>query len=55
MQVPDPAPLASFRGQPMSHQLAEDLFIGWLDDPSTALQPLRGGEAKDFSWRVFAG
>lgn len=30
MQVPDPAPLASFGGQPMTHELAEDLFIGWL-------------------------
>ena len=29
-QVPDPAPMTSFKGQPMTHELAEDLFIGWL-------------------------
>lgn len=53
--VPDPAPLATWRGQPMTHELAEDLFIGWLQDPSTGLQQLRGGEEKLFSWKVFAG
>lgn len=54
LQVPDPAPLATWRGQPMTHELAEDLFIGWLQDPSTGLQQLRG-EEKLFSWQVFAG
>lgn len=39
----------------MTHELAEDLFIGWLQDPSTGLQQLRGGEEKLFSWKVFAG
>ncbi|KAL4427643.1 hypothetical protein ABPG75_001732 [Micractinium tetrahymenae] len=53
--VPDPAPLAAWRGQPMTHELAEDLFIGWLQDPSTGLQQLRGGKQDLFSWRVFAG
>ncbi|KAI7835779.1 hypothetical protein COHA_010322 [Chlorella ohadii] len=53
--VPDPAPMTSFKGQPMTHELAEDLFIGWLQDPSTALAPLRSGEELPYSWRVFAG
>ncbi|KAL4444678.1 hypothetical protein ABPG77_002495 [Micractinium sp. CCAP 211/92] len=53
--VPDPAPLATWRGQPMTHELAEDLFIGWLQDPSSGLQQLRGGEERLFSWKVFAG
>ena len=26
--LPDPAPLPSFRGQALTHELAEDLFIG---------------------------
>ena len=50
-QVPDPAPLPSFRGQPLTHELAEDLFIGWLRDPSSQLAPGR----ELFSWRVFGG
>ncbi|KAL4855815.1 hypothetical protein ACK3TF_003588 [Chlorella vulgaris] len=53
-QVPDPAPLASFGGQPMTHELAEDLFIGWLDaDSTTSLD--RPSALQPFSWRVFAG
>lgn len=28
--MPDPAPLTSFRGQPLTHEVAEDLFVGWL-------------------------
>ncbi|KAI3424929.1 hypothetical protein D9Q98_008313 [Chlorella vulgaris] len=52
--VPDPAPLASFGGQPMTHELAEDLFIGWLDaDSTTSLD--RPSALQPFSWRVFAG
>ncbi|GAB4821553.1 hypothetical protein N2152v2_008599 [Parachlorella kessleri] len=50
--TPDPAPLPSFNGQPMTHQLAEDLFIGFLRDPSSQL-PASGKEL--FSWRVFGG
>ena len=28
--LPDPPPMGSFREQPLSHDLAEALFIGWL-------------------------
>ncbi|EFN53021.1 hypothetical protein CHLNCDRAFT_26298, partial [Chlorella variabilis] len=28
--VPDPAPMTSWAGQPLTHELAEDIFIGWL-------------------------
>lgn len=28
--LPDPAPLAQFRGSPLTLETAEDLFIGWL-------------------------
>lgn len=37
--LPDPAPLASFRGAPLTHEVAEDLFIGWLSKEA-------------FSWKV---
>jgi hypothetical protein len=45
--VPDPAPMATFLGQKMTHALAEDLFIGHLADS----QPDR----KPFSWQVACG
>lgn len=43
-QVPDPAPMASFKGQPLTHELAEDLFIGWLQvrAPLLLQYPLSG-------------
>ena len=28
--IADPAPMTHWRGQPLTHELAEDLFIGWL-------------------------
>ena len=34
---PDPPPMAAFRGEALTHELAESLFIGWLgglSDPS---------------------
>lgn len=27
---PDPAPMTTFRGQPLTHEVAEDMFIGWM-------------------------
>jgi hypothetical protein len=41
-QNPRPQPMSTFRGAPMTHELAEKLFYGWLDEET-------------FSWRVFAG
>ncbi len=43
--LPDPPPMGSFRGQALSHDLAEALFIGWLGEahflhPSMLLQTL---------------
>lgn len=37
--LPDPAPQTKFRGEPLTHESAQDLFMGWL-----------GKEA--FSWKV---
>lgn len=53
--LPDPAPMTSFRGMPMTHDLAEDLFVGWLD-PTTSLGDGEAqGDKRPFSWRVAAG
>lgn len=51
---PDPAPMTQWRGQPLSHETAEDLFIGWI---SNGPQLPAGGEArlKPYSWLVAAG
>lgn len=49
---PDPKPMAEFQGQKMTHALAQDLFVGWLDDARSSLDL---SEREVFSWRVFAG
>lgn len=49
---PELAPMASFRGRPLSHETAERLFIGWLD-AADSLAPQ--GERLPFSWLVVAG
>lgn len=42
---PDPEPMATFRGAPMTHEVAEDIFIG-------NLAPEYGSTS---SWRVVCG
>lgn len=51
---PDPAPMTQWRGTPLSHETAEDLFIGWI---SKGPQLPDGGEARlqPYSWLVAAG
>lgn len=39
---PEVAPMAAFRGAPLTHERAEDLFVGWLGE-------------RQWSWRVVAG
>jgi hypothetical protein len=39
---PDPAPITTFRGQPLTHELAEDLLFAWIGD-------------KPWSWKVVCG
>jgi hypothetical protein len=43
-------PLAAFRGQPLTHATAEDIFVGWLRDPARC----EAGRLA-WSWRVVAG
>ncbi len=40
--LPDPSPMAAFRGEPMSHELAEEISYGHLG-------------SKAWSWKVIAG
>lgn len=47
--------MRTFRGAPMTHELAEQMFIGWLDrqpvEPATAT----GLPLLPYSWLVAAG
>lgn len=51
-EKPSPVPMKSFRGETMTHSLAQELFTGWLDDANSSIE-LPGREK--YSWRVFAG
>ena len=50
--------MTSFRGAALTHEAAEDLFIGWLDQPgqgAPAGQHLGQMPGKRYSWLVAAG
>jgi hypothetical protein len=47
--TPAPQPLRSFRGQPLTHGAAEDIFIGNL------AETVHNNGGQSFSWRVAAG
>lgn len=49
LMQPDVQPLQTFRGEELTHESAEDLFIGWLGRPNPAGLPF------EYSWRVVAG
>lgn len=50
--VPDPVPMAEFRGAKLTWDAAEDIFIGHLA-PQAPRAP--GAEKDGFSWRVACG
>jgi hypothetical protein len=51
--MPNPAPMSSWRGQPLTHEAAESLFIGWKQQGP---QMPQGDQAtKPWSWLVAAG
>lgn len=55
---PDPPPLATFRGEPLTHEVAEGIFIGHLEGPETFTYPnlTPTGQTKEkWSWKVLAG
>lgn len=45
--TPDPPPLAAFRGAPLTHDAAEDIFVGHLAQQAAPREA--------FSWRVACG
>ena len=55
--VPDPQPLAVFRGSVLTHETAEDLFIGHLTPRLGEENPLLppGAETVPWSWKVVCG
>ena len=46
--VPDPEPMASWRGAPLTHEAAEACLIGWM-------APADAEACEAWSWRVIAG
>ena len=50
---PDPAPMTQWRDTPLTHETAEDLFIGWLSNGPQI--PDGGPGLKPYSWLVAAG
>jgi hypothetical protein len=50
---PDPAPMTQWRGTTLTHETAEDLFIGWLSNGPQI--PDGGPGLKPYSWLVAAG
>lgn len=50
---PDVQPLNTFRGNMVTHEIAEDLFIGWLGRPDPSME--EGAGIMEYSWRVVAG
>jgi len=43
--------MTSFRGKPLTHEVAQSLFVGWFDSAGFK----DGADKLPFSWRVFAG
>lgn len=55
--TPDPAPLSSFRGVPLTHEVAEGIFEGWLrprEGEENALLPASANLVPQ-SWMVVCG
>ncbi|GBF99961.1 hypothetical protein Rsub_12654, partial [Raphidocelis subcapitata] len=48
--IPNPAPMATFQGAPLTHEAAEGIKRGWLGGPTPA-----GAEGRQWSWLVAAG
>lgn len=51
-QLPQVQPLANFRGQPLTQEIARALLVGHLDDNSAILE---GSQKRDVSWIVACG
>lgn len=51
---PDPLPMTTFRNQPLTHILAEDIFIGHLQNVDSSIIRNDNGLQK-WSWKVICG
>ena len=55
--VPNPAPLVNFRGRPLDHEVAEEIFVGHLapraGEQNVLLEP--GAPLEEWSWKVVCG
>ena len=60
-RLPEVGPMAKFRGQTLTHEQAEEIFIGWMRpsvDPSAAATSSLSVEAPtalEWSWKVVCG
>lgn len=52
--LPVVKPMTAWRGEPLTHEVAEQLFIGWLDVAQRPTLPA-GGEPLKWSWKVVCG
>lgn len=46
--LPDPAPLARFRGKDVTHDVAQDIFVGWLGQERFSWKVVRNYSRKTF-------
>lgn len=51
-QQPAIAPMTHFRDEPLTHEVAEDLLIGWLATPGAMVSP---AQQLRYSWMVVSG
>jgi hypothetical protein len=51
--MPNPAPMSTWRGQPLTHEAAESLFVGWKQQGPQL--PEGDHATKPWSWLVAAG
>jgi len=52
---PDPAPMSTFRGKPLTHEAAEDMFVAWMSPAESGAGAGTPADALPFSWLVAAG
>ena len=53
-QSPNPPPMTTFQGSSLTHEVADGLFVGWLENTKAEMKN-RPSNLAPSSWRVFAG
>jgi hypothetical protein len=59
-RLPEVGPMASFRGQTLTHELAEEIFIGWMrptlySSAAATSSSVDSLDALEWSWKVVCG